>query len=209
MKIYPLVLGAFETNCYIVQDENRTDCVIIDTGLQSEPLIDFLSEKDLRPTAVILTHGHADHIEGVGLLRENWPDIKVYIHKKDSEMLTKPASNLSMLTGNTFKTEPADQIVSDSDIIEEAGIKLQVLHTPGHTPGGISLWNEQQKIVFTGDSLFADSVGRTDFPGGDMNQLIKAIKGKLMTLDDETVCLPGHGPQTMIKKEKLHNQYLR
>ena len=209
MKIDSLVLGLYETNCYILRSsEQAEDCLIIDTGLDSGRLIDFILDKKLNPVALVLTHGHIDHIAAVVDLREKFPDIKVYIHKLDAEMLEEPLSNLSAMTGAAFVTEPADFTVQDQETIEQAGIKLHVLHTPGHTPGGISLYSVEEEVVFSGDALFADSVGRTDFPGSSMTQLVKAIKEKLLTLPDETKVYPGHGPQTTIAHEKAYNLYL-
>jgi len=171
--------------------------------------MDFLLREKLNPVAVVLTHGHIDHIAGVTKLRSEFPDVKVYIHKLDSEKLTEADSNLSIMTGAAFTAAPADLIVEDKDKIDEAGIKLQVFHTPGHTPGGICLYSADGGIVFTDDALFADSVGRTDFPGGSMEQLINSIREKLLVLPDDTIVYPGHGPATTIAREKAHNQFLQ
>ena len=210
MKIDRLVLGSFETNCYILRSsETNKDCLIIDTGLEAGQLINFLQQHKLNPVAVILTHGHIDHVTGVALLRESFPEIKVYIHKLDAEMLTGTKDNLSTLAGQTFSTEPADGFIEEGDKIEHANIELEVLHTPGHTPGGVSLYSKQDSLVLVGDTLFAGSVGRTDFPGASFAQLKKSIKEKLFTLPDETFCLPGHGPQTTIAQEKAHNPFLQ
>ncbi len=124
-------------------------------------------------------------------------------------MLTDPEANLSGLAGAAVATEPADVLLQDGDMVEEAGIKLKVLHTPGHTPGGICLYAESEGLVFAGDTLFADSVGRTDFPGGDMDQLIDGIRTKLFTLPDQTVVYPGHGMRTTIGREKRANPFVR
>jgi len=156
---------------------------------------------------VVLTHGHADHVAGVAALRKNFPKIKVHIHKLDAELLTEAHSNLSVMEVQSFGTEPADFFLEDESVIETAGVELQVLHTPGHTSGGICLYSRDEGIVFTDDTIFADSVGRTDL-GGDMTQLIKSIKEKLFTLPGETVCLPGHGPSTTIAHEKAHNPFV-
>ena len=210
MKIDRLILGAYQTNCYILRDsEPAKDCLIIDTGLEAGELVDFLRENKLNPAAVVLTHGHVDHITGLAELRKSWPEIKVYIHKLDAEMLTETRSNLSAVTGAPFSTQPADCVIEEGDVIEQAGIKLQVFHTPGHTPGGICLYSKNEGIVFVGDTLFASSVGRTDMPGGSTTQLIKSIKQKLLTLPGETVVYPGHGPVTTIRDEKAHNPFLQ
>lgn len=210
MKIDLLILGAYETNCYVLRASEATkDCLIIDPGLEAEALIDFLNENGFNPVAVILTHGHIDHIAGLTELREDYPQIKVYIHKLDAEMLTQPMTNLSAMMGGSFTTAPADSFPEENDTIEVAGITLSVLHTPGHTPGGISLYAKEDGIVFAGDTLFAGSVGRTDFPNGSTNQLINSIKEKLFTLPDETKVYPGHGPTTSIANEKKHNPFVQ
>ncbi|MBN2182036.1 MAG: MBL fold metallo-hydrolase [Sedimentisphaerales bacterium] len=209
MKTDCFVLGEYQTNCYLVcAGQDTSDCLIIDPGFDCEPLVDYLIEKKLNPVAIILTHGHIDHIAGVNILRESFPDVKVYIHTLDAEMLEEPLSNLSLMTGAAFTTAPADFTVEASEEIDLAGIKLLVLHTPGHTPGGISLYSAEQGVVFSGDALFADSVGRTDFPGGSMKQLVAGIKEKLFSLPEQTKVCPGHGPETTIAREKKYNQYL-
>jgi hydroxyacylglutathione hydrolase len=210
MKIDCLILGLYETNCYILRQSGQSeDCLIIDTGLDPGTLINFLKEQNLNPATVVLTHGHIDHIAGLTALRQIFPEIKVYIHQLDAGMLDEPMSNLSAMTGAAFTAGPTDFTVQDKDIIEQAGIKLQVLHTPGHTPGGISLYSAEQGVVFSGDALFADSVGRTDFTGGSMTQLVKSIEEKLLTLPEQTKVYPGHGPATTIAHEKAYNQYLQ
>jgi len=210
MKIDRLILGAYQTNCYILRaGEAAKDCLIIDTGLEAGELVDFLEVHKLNPVAVVLTHGHADHITGLAAVRGRFPNIKVYIHKLDAEMLTGVKDNLSAMAGVLFSCEPADFSLEEGNIIEQANIKLDVLHTPGHTPGGICLYSKNEGIVFVGDTLFADSVGRTDMPGGSTTQLIKSIKKKLCPLPDKTVVYPGHGPVTTIAQEKANNPFLQ
>jgi len=209
MKTDTFVLGDFQTNSYVVRTGgDARDCVVIDTGLSARPLIDFIAETDLNPVAVIFTHGHADHIAGVNLLREHRRDIKVAIHADDAGMLTSPVRNLSVMTGVAFTSEAADVIIQDEEPVEFAGIRFEVLHTPGHTPGGICLYCPGEGVVFSGDTLFASSIGRTDFPGGNYAQLIDSIKSKLLALPDETIVYTGHGPSTTIGTERRHNQYL-
>jgi glyoxylase-like metal-dependent hydrolase (beta-lactamase superfamily II) len=227
MKIDRLILGEFETNCYIVRtSEQATDCLIIDTGLDAGPLLEFLDKHKLNPIAVILTHGHVDHIAGVDALSARFASIAVYIHKLDAEMLTDSMSNLSFMldstpdngirgrasspqAGDDIRAGQADFLVDEPDIIDKAGIRLRVIHTPGHTPGGICLYAENEDLIFVGDTLFADSVGRTDLPGGNMRQLIEGIKTKLLILPDETVVYPGHGGRTTIGREKANNPFLQ
>lgn len=210
MKVDTFILGAYGTNCYVLREsEAAKDCLIVDAGLEPGRLIDFFRREKLNPVAIVLTHGHIDHIAGVDALRTEFPDIKVYVHKLDAGMLTEAHSNLSAMMGAAFSTEPADLFIEDKSVIGSAGIKLEVLHTPGHTPGGVCLYSKYEGVVFTDDALFADSVGRTDFPGGSMAQLVKSIKKKLFTLPDDTIVYPGHGPTTTIGREKTHNQFLQ
>ncbi len=209
MKIDRLILGDFQANCYVVRpDESASDCLIVDAGLDADELIDFLTQRRLNPIATILTHGHVDHIVGTAALRRHFPQTRVYIHTLDAPMLTNPRANLSVLAGMTFVTEPADVLLEEGDMVDHAGIGLKTLHTPGHTPGGICLYAEFEGLVFVGDTLFADSVGRTDFPGGDMNQLIESIRRKLFPLPDDTIVHPGHGMRTTIGREKRSNPFL-
>jgi hydroxyacylglutathione hydrolase len=209
MKIDRFILGDFETNCYVVRaDEAARDCLVIDPGFDAERVVEFLVEQKLNPVAVILTHGHVDHIVGLDLLRSEFPGVRVYIHRLDAEMLANAAANLSTFVERSYTAKPADVLLEDGQTIEEACIRLEVLHTPGHTPGGICLYARQDGLVFVGDTLFADSVGRTDFPGGDMGQLIRGIKGKLLTLPDNTVIYPGHGMRSTVGREKRANPFL-
>ena len=208
MKIDYLILGEFQTNCYILREnDDAKDCLVIDPGLEAGDLIEFIEQQKLNPITVLLTHGHIDHIAGVAELRSRFPEIKVYIHNLDAEMLTEPNINLSAMTGSAFVTKAADVSLKEQDIIDLAGVKLLVLHTPGQTPGGISLYSKEDGVAFVGDTLFADSIGRTDFHGGSMSQLLDGVREKLFTLPEETQVYPGHGPATTIAAEKAHNPF--
>ncbi len=209
MQVNTLVLGDFQTNCYVVRtDERVRNCVVIDTGLSPEPLGDFLEERALEPAAVIFTHGHADHIAGLNMLRQRWNGIVAIIHAADAAMLTNPMCNLSVIAGTPFSSEPADVVIEREGPVEYAGLRFDILHTPGHTPGGICLYCPAEGVVFSGDALFASSIGRTDFPGGNYEQLIESIRSRLLTLPEDTVVYTGHGPSTTIADEKYANQYL-
>jgi hydroxyacylglutathione hydrolase len=209
MKIDRLILGDFQTNCYVVRkDEAATDCLIVDAGLDSTDLLAFLAEHHLNPTAVVLTHGHIDHIAGLPALRQQHPRLKVYIHTLDADLLANPQANLSLFAGESFETDPADVLLQDGDTVQEAGMTLRVLHTPGHTPGGVCFYAESEGLVFAGDTLFAEGVGRTDFPGGNGRQLLESIRTKLLTLPDATAVYPGHAMRTTVAHERTHNPFL-
>ncbi len=210
MKITNIILGEYQTNSFcITAEDSAKDCLIVDTGLSPQPLIDHLQNGELNPVAVVYTHGHLDHTFGVKALRENWPDIKVAIHKDDADMLTDANKNLSAAMGMPLEFSPADIILNDGDQVDFAGVKFKVIHTPGHTPGGISLYSESEKLLFAGDTLFATSIGRTDFPGGDHDLLITSIRTKLVVLPDETKVYTGHGPETTIGQEKRFNPFIQ
>lgn len=210
MHIDAFVLGDFLTNCYVVRvDESRKYCVLIDPGLHPYPLVQFLQQQTLNPEAVIITHGHIDHIGGVEIIREHWPKTKVYIHKADAEMLTDPNENLSMVAGTVFQARPAEVVINGQTEIRAAGLRFEVLHTPGHTPGGICLHCPSDGIAFVGDTLFAGSIGRSDFPGGSHEQLLQSIQTQLLVLPETTRIYPGHGPHTTLRNEKKHNPFLQ
>ena len=210
MKIDCVVSDDFQVNTYVLRCRDQAGpCVVIDPGLGPEKLVDLLRSGSMDPAAVILTHGHVDHIAGVREIGKAFPHTRLYVHRLDAPMLSDPRANLSALFSVPCEIGRPDVLVEDGQIIEEADLRLQVIHTPGHTPGGISLYCRADGVVFTGDALFAGSVGRTDFPGGDHEQLITAIDQKLMALPEETQVLPGHGPGTTIGWERGHNPFLK
>ena len=199
VKVYKIEVGEIEANCYILEEKESGKAAIIDPGGEAKKIKDFLKSKGLTPSFIILTHGHIDHIEAVGAF-----NLPVYIHKDDEEFLYNPDKNLS-LTGFKLDKKPK-RLLDDGDKLQLGNLSLKIIHTPGHTPGGICILCD--KILFSGDTLFSSGVGRTDFPYGNSRDLLKSIKDKLLILDDNIQVFPGHGPATTIGKEKEGNPWV-
>ena len=208
MQIDGMALGDFQTNCYVLRESAAVrECLVIDPGFSAEPLLKFLSDNDLCPVKVLLTHGHADHIAGVDMVRERYPEAKVCISGSEAGALVDGRENLSAMMGMPMSFGAADGTLEAGDVVELGAIQLKVLATPGHTVGGISFYCEADGVVFSGDSLFSGSIGRHDFPGGDLNTLLSAVREQLFTLPDETVVYSGHGPETTVGVEKGSNPF--
>jgi len=202
MKIMGIPVGMIQENCYIAYGEESSQALIVDPGDWADRLIELLTEKKLTPVAILLTHGHFDHIGGVEALREHYK-IPVYATKAEQEVLQNTAMSMA---GFTLK---ADEIVSDGQELLLGGMKVKVLETPGHTPGGCCYYFPEEGALFSGDTLFCESVGRTDFPGGDMSKLVRGIREKLMTLPEDVTVYPGHMEETTIGHEKIYNPFLQ
>lgn len=206
MKIVRIPAGVYAANCYLIYSEAKRDGIIVDPGGDADSIIDYIKRENLNIDKIILTHGHGDHIGGVIELKEKL-GAKVMIHKDDVELLKDGSKNLSTtMSMGAIEIQP-DIELNDGDIIEFGEFKAEVIHTPGHTKGGICLKIEDKLI--TGDTLFVGSVGRTDLLGGDHNKLIKSIKEKLMILPDEIEVLPGHGGSSTIGHERKSNPFLK
>ena len=195
-------VGTYAVNCTVIRTENN-DVFIIDPGSEPETILDRLRTQSLIPTAILLTHGHFDHIGAVNALQSAFPGIPVYVGEKDIPVLTHPMNQCPPDYPPIVR--PTDVRIAD-DGQGPAGI--DVIPTPGHTPGGVCYHFKDDGIVYSGDTLFAGSVGRTDFPGGDMATLMRSLK-KLTVLPDKTTVVPGHGPETTIGDEKLGNPFLQ
>jgi glyoxylase-like metal-dependent hydrolase (beta-lactamase superfamily II) len=208
--ILTIVSRPFAQNTYIAWLADRKDCVVFDPGLEPAKILSAIEEHDLTPAAILLTHGHSDHIGGNAALKERWPDCPIVVGADEAEKLTDPAKNLSARFGVPIVSPEADRLVREGDIIDYAGFKLEVREIPGHSSGHVVfIWHDgQPPLVFGGDVLFAGSVGRTDFPDGDFEQLATGIHEKLFTLPDETIVLSGHGPPTTIGHEKRTNPFV-
>lgn len=206
MEVYRLEVMPLGTNCYLAYDENTKDGIVVDPGGSAKDIGEAIDRLGLHIVAVINTHGHWDHI-GANNAVKTKTGAPVYIHEADAEFLTNPAYNISSMMGYSSSVAPADGLLHEGDTVNFGSCTLKVLHTPGHTPGGITLYGEG--VAFTGDTLFFRSVGRSDLPGGDYNALIKSIKNKLMTLDEDTLVYTGHGIPTRIGDEKTGNPFVR
>jgi len=200
-----IVTPGMGANCYLVSCEKTNNAFIVDPGAGSKTILNAVKENRMDISLIILTHGHFDHIGAVEFLRKELK-AKVAIHKKDAEMLTNPEKNLSRFMGMDISLSPADILLEDNEKVMIGELEVQVLHTPGHTPGSICLLTEQG--LFSGDTLFAGSIGRTDFPGGSMSQLLQSIKERLLVLNDDTQVFPGHEAMTTIGKEKRMNPFI-
>ena len=204
MKIHVLQLGQIGTNCYIFHQEDGVKCGVVDPGDQGEELAGWLKEQGLEPEAVLLTHGHFDHILGIPGLRAAWPDLPVYCHPAD---LGK--GETTHIFGQDFPTVRSFGKIStyeEGGVLHIAGTDVEVLETPGHTPGSVTL--RAGDVLFTGDTLFAGSMGRTDLPGGDEGEIMRSLK-RLGELEGDYRVLPGHEGQSTLERERQDNYCLR
>lgn len=209
LNIRTIVSMPFEENTYVIWRSGSNDCLVIDPGLQPELIVDCLREEGLTIRAILNTHGHADHIGGNAAMKELAPDAPLIIGIGDAPMLTDADANLSAGFGLPILSPPADRTVREGETIELAGLKLNVLDIPGHSPGHVVFVQEGSPThVFGGDVLFRGSIGRYDFPGSNGALLLQGIRRKLFTLPDDTVVYPGHGPVTTVGHERKTNPFL-
>lgn len=206
MKIQQYVVSVCATNCYFVINDDTKEVVIIDPGASARQLAEKVKEHELKPAGILLTHGHFDHASAAKELAQLL-DVKIYAHEAEKETLETPGLNLSGWEGKA-EAYHADVYLRDEQELELAGFKVKVLFTPGHTVGGCCYYFMEQSVLFSGDTLFEGSIGRTDFPKGSASQLIRAIKDKLMILPDETAVYSGHGDMTSIGMERVNNPFL-
>lgn len=206
LSVARLTLGPLETNSYLVSCPETREALVVDAGFEAQAIVEKALDEGLRVVQVVSTHGHIDHVWGNGLVREA-TGAKVAMHREDLEILLYPDAGLlaSLGAAGYAPTEP-DFFIEEGDKIEFGRQSLRVIHTPGHTPGSICLVGND--VVFSGDTLFAGSVGRTDLFGGDEEALLNSIRERLLTLPDETTVEPGHGPSTTVGKERRTNPFL-
>jgi hydroxyacylglutathione hydrolase len=204
--IKELAVGMLMANCIILGCEKTRQAAVIDPGDETERILLSLADSKLRLKYIINTHGHFDHVGGNKKMKEA-TGADILIHFLDAPMLSQLSSDATLFGFSAENSPPPDRTLEDNDTITFGEIKLKVIHTPGHSPGGISLYIDSN--VFVGDTLFAGSIGRTDLPGADFNTLISSIKNKLFSLGDDVRVFPGHGPHTIIGREKLYNPFVQ
>jgi len=206
MILETICVGSLEVNCYILAQDKNSQAIIIDPGAEARKIRKVLEAHGLKPAFIINTHGHYDHIGA-----DDQFGVPVYAHKEDVALLRDPKLNLSGLFSLPYRVTAQINTLKEGSLLELDNIRLKVAHIPGHSPGGIALLMQKptEKIVFTGDSLFRQSIGRSDLEGGNEDLLIRSIKEKLLILADDTVIYPGHGHPSTIGEEKRNNLYLK
>ena len=194
-------VGPLGTNCYLLHDDTTSKGVLIDPGMQERSVADFIRDNNIDVEFTINTHGHADHIMG-----DNFFGFPVLVHELDAPLLNEPSGSMLFFLQGDVEPVKIDRFVSDGDILNARSMTLKVIHTPGHSPGGISIICDN--MLFSGDTLFFEGIGRTDLQGGDLDAIIHSIKDKLFVLPDDTKVFPGHGPETTIGHEKRSNPFV-
>ena len=206
IKIEEFCVGEVQTNCYFAINETTKEMFVVDPGASAPKLAEEIQSRGYQPVAILLTHGHFDHAgaaeELAGLLH-----VKIYAHEAEKDTLENPAYNVSGMIGKK-ESYHADIFVKDEEVLTLAGFSIKVLYTPGHTAGGCCYYIAAEDVLFSGDTLFCQSVGRTDFPGGSMSQIVRSIREKLLDLPDHTKVYPGHMEATKIGQERQWNPYL-
>jgi hydroxyacylglutathione hydrolase len=208
LKMETFVTGPLQVNTYLLQYGDS--CAVIDPGsMMTDAFTRFLDKAEATIDQIWLTHGHGDHIAGVALLKQKFPDATVYCPAADADMLADPTVNLSNWYMVEITSPPADALINPGDVLTLGETSWSVLDTSGHTPGGVSFYCESENTVFTGDALFASSIGKTEIPTGDIGRLLGNIHDHLLTLPDETRVLPGHATSTTIGRERAVNAFLQ
>ena len=207
LNVKLLTVGELAVNCWFLINEDTKEALVFDPGDEAERIFAYAEDRSLTIRAILLTHGHADHMGGAEELRR-LSGAKIYALSEEEPMLGNAKTNLSVFINRKVITLKADELLRDSQEFTIAGIMLKAYHTPGHTPGGCAYYCQEAGCVFSGDTLFCGSVGRSDFPGGSMGELVRSVKEKLFALPDGTKVHPGHGEDTSIEYEKKYNPFL-
>lgn len=203
-----LPVGLLQCNCSIFGDEESREAIVIDPGDDLSRIVEILDRHQLKVKAIVITHGHIDHVMGANKLRR-LSGALVYMNQHDADMLDALPLQANWLGVATPERPPVDTDATDGTTIPLGSARFHVMHTPGHTPGSSSVWIPEENKLVAGDTLFRDSIGRTDLPGGNSRQILSSIKTRLYELPDETIVIPGHGAMTTIGREKEHNPFVR
>lgn len=206
-RVHTVVVGPFAVNCYVLWNEATREGVLIDPGAEAESIKAEMDQISMIPKAILLTHGHGDHIAAVRELKEEF-DIPLYIGAGEETLLADPQANVSAFFNEPIGAPPPDHLMKDGDVIKPAGIRLAVLSTPGHTAAGVCYLEEEAGRLFAGDTLFAGGIGRCDLPGGNFKTLLNSINRQILTLPDSIHVYPGHGPATTVGIERETNPWL-
>ena len=206
MKIEKFVLGAMSTNTYLVENEEKKELVIVDPAACPDYMVSHVKSNGYEPKAILLTHGHFDHIMGIDKWLKEF-DIPVYAYVEEKEVLADSQLNLSCMLGVSYTFQQIKEL-RDGDVLDVAGFSFKVIHTPGHTKGGCCYYEATESVLFSGDTLFHQSVGRSDFPTGSMSTLVRSIKEKVFALPDDVMVYPGHNGYTCIADEKMYNPFI-
>jgi glyoxylase-like metal-dependent hydrolase (beta-lactamase superfamily II) len=207
-RINPFVLGEYQTNCFVITVPGDGSCWIVDCGFDPEPMLDWIADQKLQPTALLLTHTHPDHIAGVDAAIGRFGPMPIYVHEAEAGYCSDPMLNLSAPLGMPMKVTEPDHLLHKGDTVELADATWRVVHAPGHSPGGVLYVHDASKQAIVGDTLFAGSIGRMDFPTSDPQAMRHTIQHVLMGLPDDLTVYPGHGPATTIGQERRTNPFV-
>lgn len=206
--IHTFVLGDYQTNCFVVTVPGTADCWIVDCGFEPDDMLDWIEQQQLRPIALLLTHAHSDHMAGIDAAMSRFGPMPLYIHEAEAEWCSNPMLNLSGLIGRPVTATQPDHLLKGGETLELAGTHWRVLHTPGHSPGGVCYVNDESRQALVGDVLFAGSIGRVDFPTSNPAAMRRTLQEVMMNLPDDLTIYPGHGPATTIGRERRSNPYI-